>query len=294
MLVVGGGGSGKSTALHTLAAQAPGPVRWIAEAAEEAWDQLAAIAQEPPVPGTLVVIDDLDAVVASFPPDYGREFIERLEELARGAGAGGILVAVSAQRLSGGVTRVVDLLPRRLQLASSSRSEHIALGGDPAHYAPGAAPGRGRLDGRAIQVAIGPRRHARPTPPAEPWLPRRPLTGAVLRRSPVARAALAEWTRQGAHVISLAEFTRNAEWATAAPVIVTGDADEWQQHWRALTSMQSEHDLVIDASYGAQFRMLTGERSLPPYCRPGRPRAWLISAGGAPERIILPTADAAP
>ncbi|MFB9645945.1 FtsK/SpoIIIE domain-containing protein [Microbacterium terregens] len=289
LLVVGGGGSGKTTALRTLVAQAPGDVQWVSSMAEQGWDAVAGLAVRVPPPGSLVVLDDLDALASALAPEYARELIERLERLVRGAGSAGIFVAVSAQRLVGAVARLGDLLPRRLVLAAASRAEHIAAGGEPSHYEPGSPPGRGRIDGRAVQVATS----SAPAPlrpvPTGPWYPCQPLTGAVLRRSPVARAALAEWTRRGASVLSLDEYAGASEWATGRPVVVAGDAEEWQRHWRALTTMRSDHDFVVESSFAAELRMLTGERALPPYCEPGAPRAWLLRAGGAPERVVLPT-----
>ena len=256
--------------------------------AERAWDAVAELSEHAPAPGSLLVIDDLDALGATLPPDYARELLERLERVIRGAGESEILVVAAAQRLSGGASRIADLLPRRLVLAASSRAEHIAAGGDPAHYAPGGPPGRGRLDGRSVQVAMTAPAEEQPAEPPAPWHPLGALTGFVLRRSPAARAALAVWEREGAHVLSLEEFSGSSEWGTGAPVVVTGDAEEWQRHWRALGTIRSDHDLVVDASCGPEFRMLTGERSLPPYCLPGRARAWLLRAGGGATRITLP------
>ena len=69
---------------------------------------------------------------------------------------------------------------------------------------------------------------------------------------------------------------------------MAGDVEEWQRHWRVLSMVRSDHDLVVDAACAAELRMLTGERGIPPYCEPGLPRAWLISSGGAPARIVLP------
>ena len=120
--------------------------------------------------------------------------------------------------------------------------------------------------------------------------PSRPLTGLVLRRSPALRSALAEWERSGARILTLDEYPDRTDVPGRAPTVVVGDADEWQRHWRTLTGVRSDHDLVVDASCGPEFRVITGERELPPYCEPGRGRAWLLSAGGAPERITLPTA----
>ena len=288
LLVIGSAGSGKSTALRTIAAQAPyGAVR-IPSTGEAAWDAVAGLTEQMPSPGTVVVIDDLDALTAGLPPDYARELVERLERTVRGAGSAEILVIAAVQRLSGPVARLAELFPRRLVLAAASRAEHIAAGGDPAHYAPASPPGRGRLDGRAVQVATTPDRGDAVREPVAPWHPHRSLTGFVMRRSPGTRGALAEWERHGARILSLDDFAGDGEWAGPGPVVVAGDAEEWQRHWRALTTMRSDQDLVVDASCAAEFRVLTGERTLPPYCEPGRPRGWLLSAGGAPVRVALP------
>ena len=220
LLVIGSGGSGKSTALRTLAAQARGEVVWVPASAEEGWDAVAALGERTPPPGTLIVIDDLDALGAALPPEYARELIERLERIVRGAGAAEMLIVASAQRLGGAVARLADLLPKRLVLATASRSEHIAAGGDPAHWAPAIPPGRGRLDGLAIQVATTPHGGGSRPDPVEPWHPRSPLTGFVMRRSPLARAALAAWERGGGRVLSLDEFASDREWA-GAPLVVS-------------------------------------------------------------------------
>jgi S-DNA-T family DNA segregation ATPase FtsK/SpoIIIE len=288
MLVIGAGGSGKSTALRTLAAQARGPIVRVGDGGERAWDTVTDLSERMPAPCALVLIDDLDVLGATLPPEYARELLERLERVVRGAGEAQILVVAAAQRLSGGAARIADLLPRRLVLAASSRAEHIAAGGDPAHYAPGSPPGRGRLEGRSVQVAMTPPGEAASVAPTPPWHPHGALTGFVLRRSPAARGALAGWEREGARLLSLEQFESGGEWGTGRPVVVTGEADEWQRSWRALGAMRADHDLVVDASCGPEFRMLTGERGLPPYCEPGRGRAWLLRSGGGPTRITLP------
>ncbi|HEX5730278.1 FtsK/SpoIIIE domain-containing protein, partial [Microbacterium sp.] len=288
VLVIGSGGSGKSTALRTLAAQAPNGVVWVPAQAEAGWDAVAALSDRIPPPGTLVALDDLDALCASLPPDYGRELVERLERVLRSAGAAEVLIVASTQRLGGAVARLAELLPTRLVLATPSRSEHIAAGGDPAHWSPGAPPGRGRLEGRAIQVATTPHDGGSQPQPAEPWHPRNPLTGFVMRRSPFTRAALTAWELGGNRILSLDEFAGETD-RSGAPVVVAGDGDEWQRHWRALAAMRSDHDLVVDASCASELRVLTGERAMPPYCAPGLSRAWLLHRGAAPQRIALPS-----
>ncbi len=89
-------------------------------------------------------------------------------------------------------------------------------------------------------------------------------------------------------MLSLDEYASDAEWGSTGPVVVVGDVEDWQRHWRALTGIRADHDLVVDASCGPEFRLVTGDRGLPPYCEPGRARAWLLSAGGSAVRIALP------
>jgi S-DNA-T family DNA segregation ATPase FtsK/SpoIIIE len=74
-------------------------------------------------------------------------------------------------------------------------------------------------------------------------------------------------------------------------VLLTGEPDDWQRHWRVLAEVRADHDFVVDASCGAELRLLTGSRTLAPYCEPGRSRAWLMSAGADPVRITLSGAE---
>ena len=55
-------GSGKTNALHALAAQARGEVVWVPTSGEGAWDAVADLSDRSPAPGSVVVIDDLDAL----------------------------------------------------------------------------------------------------------------------------------------------------------------------------------------------------------------------------------------
>lgn len=282
MLIVGAGGSGKSTALRSLLAGSTDVIR-VAGSGEQRWDAVTAVSRA--TAGVLVVIDDLDTVTGDLPPEYGRELLDRIERLTRRAGETGIRVVAAAQRLTGGAARIAELLPRRLVLGTPSRAEHIAAGGDPAVYAPALPPGRGWLDGRAVQVAVGPDDRVPAAPVPAPWIPEGPLTG-VIRRGSFVRPPDA-WVAAGVCIVGLDEFIRG-EWARAGRVVVAGDPDDWQRQWRWLHTFRADHDLVVDAGCAAEYRLLTGDRDLPPYCEPGAHRAWLLRAGGGPQRVVLP------
>ncbi|NYE20873.1 FtsK/SpoIIIE domain-containing protein [Microbacterium immunditiarum] len=299
LLVVGGPGSGKSTVLATIAAQARGPVVRVPSDPEGTWDAVQRFACAPPEAGSIVLIDDLDTVAAHFPADYGREVVERLDLAMRRAGDDGVLFVVAAQRLTGAAARVGDLLSRRLLLPMLSRQEYLAAGGESAHHTTGAPPGRGRLDGRAVQVAVATAAAAGDgrglaASGARVFAPQAPLTGFVARPTADARAAVAAWARRGVRVVRLDDFAAGdgSGGASGEPVVVTGDPDQWQRHWRTLSDVRSDHDLVVDMACSAEYRLLTGDRSLPPYCAPGRPRAWLFRTG-AVTRVALPADDTA-
>ncbi|SIT78297.1 FtsK/SpoIIIE domain-containing protein [Microbacterium sp. RU33B] len=290
LLVVGGPGSGKTTALATLATQAVGGVVRLPADGEGIWDAVSRLADGWPGDGGMLVIDDLDALAARLPGDHAQVVLERLERVLRSSGETGLFVAASAQRLTGAAARLADLLPRRLVLGVASRADHVSLGGDPDHYTPTAPPGRGRLSGRAVQVAVAGSLPAAQAPSVIEWAPQTSVTGLVARRSAL-RAATEAWGEQGVRVVSVDDAARVAEVGALAadgPLVVVGDPDEWQRQWRLLGLLRDEHALVIDAGCAAEFRLLAADRQIPPYCEPGRRRAWLIRAGGAPERIALP------
>jgi S-DNA-T family DNA segregation ATPase FtsK/SpoIIIE len=193
------------------------------------------------------------------------------------------------QRLAGAAARLGELLPRRIVLATSSRAEHVAAGGDPAGYAPGAPAGRGRIDGLAVQLAVfeGPPPAGRDDSVLPAWAPGAGITGLVARRA-VARDVEAAWRAAGVRIVDVEGLLDDG----ARPddrVAAIADPDEWQRHWRVLAAVRDEHTLVVDLSCAADYRALTADRTVPPYCEPGRRRAWRVRHGVV-ERIALPAA----
>ncbi|MGA7149761.1 MAG: FtsK/SpoIIIE domain-containing protein, partial [Microbacterium sp.] len=288
LLVVGGPGSGISNTLSLLAAQAGADVIRVPGEGEPLWDAVADLAAHTPVPGTLIVVDDLDAIAGRLPPDYAHVVLERLEDLLRRAGSAEFCVAAGAHRAGGTVSRLVEHFPRRLFLPFPSRAEHVGAGADPALFDPAAPTGRAIAEGAAVQIALSPPTLADVAREPQGWRPSAVVTGLAIRRSAAARALLERWSHEGIRARSLDEHAADPSRSGDEPLLLVGEPDEWQRHWRLLSEVRGDHDLVIDTSCAAEFRLLAGSRELPPFCESGRGRAWLLSAGADPVRVVFP------
>lgn len=285
LVVVGRAGSGRTTALRTVAAQV-GTERLLRVPAdpEAAWDALSALDRLDP--GAVVALDDVDALLARFPADHAAAAAAILERVAREARSRRVRLVLSAQRITGPVSRIVDQIPDRIVLAAASRADHVALGGDGADWDPRQPPGRGRWHGTLVQIAeTAPLAHE--TAPAdEPvtlW-PRRP-TGFVAPASARTEATLAAWRERGIEVVPFGATT------TLRPGRVAwAPAEAWVGRWGAAAAAAGVRcHLVVDTSCAAEARLITGIRSLPPYADAGRRRAWVYDTGhDRVRRVVLP------
>lgn len=292
LLVVGGPGAGKSTALAAIAVQLdPARVIRLPLEAESLWDVLCDLSDHGPVPGAVIVADDLDVGLASFPPDYAIAVATMIEQLCRTARSAQSRVVLSTARLAGPLGRIAELLPRRAVLRVSSRVEHAAAGADPAGYDPASPPGRAQLDGRTVQIAS-----SDPLPPPvvrapSPWQPVERLSGLVIRAGGGARRVASALTAGGVVVLAVSEdhdvILRRID-GSDRPVVILGEPEQWQRAWRLLQAVRTRGDLVVDAACLVEYRMLTGDRMLPPYCAPGQGRAWILRDGEHPARTLLP------
>ena len=292
LLVVGGPGAGKSTALAAIAAQAdPALITWLPVDSEALWDALCRITDHGVAPGSIVVADDLDVALATFPPDYGVAVATMIEQLCRSARSLGCRVVVSTARLTGPLGRIAELLPRRAVLRLPSRLEHAAAGADPTAYDPALPAGRARLDGRAVQIAATDLLPRDAPPPPAPWRPQEALSGLVMRAGGGARRLASALTAAGVEVLHAGDdhdtLSRRID-ASDRPIVILGEPEQWQRAWRMLQTVRARGELLVDASCLVEYRLLTGDRMLPPYCAPGRGRAWVLRDGDAPERTLLP------
>lgn len=283
VLVLGGPGSGRTTALAALAAQTP--ARWLPGDPEGLWDALCALEG---ADDALVVLDDLDAALAGLPPDYAAAALAMIERSCRSARAQGRRFAISSGRAMGPLARIADLLPRRVLLRMPSKIDHLGAGGAPELFDAQAPAGRGLLDGRLIQVpwVETPQRVAAAEP--FPYPGGAGSVGVVIRDGMQARRVAAALAERGCDIVAIADADRAAPGAARA---IVADPELWQRSWPVLQAIRARGDLLVDADCAAEYRMLTGDRALPPFCAPGRGRAWLVREGSLPVRVQLPGVD---
>ncbi|MFS0867993.1 FtsK/SpoIIIE domain-containing protein [Microbacterium sp. 179-B 1A2 NHS] len=279
LAVVGGPGSGRTGILRAIAAQTPTLV--VPADPEQAWDVVMALADVPR--GTTVAVDDLDSLMTRMPGEYGPAVLDALERALRGARERGIRLVVTAQRLTGGVARLVDLIPRRVVLALPTRADHVAAGGDAADHRPELPPGRGRLGRTLVQFAAAPA--AVPAagavgPPT--WLPGRRPAAVVLPAGARSRRIVGSWRRLG---IAVSAVDGAASLVRGGAVV--GTAEDWLAQWRLLGAARADADLVVDAACAAEYRAITGSRDLPPFAAPVAGRAWLIAPARPARRVVL-------
>jgi S-DNA-T family DNA segregation ATPase FtsK/SpoIIIE len=279
LAVVGGPGSGRTGVLRAISAQAP--VHLIPADPEAAWDAVSALGDVPA--GTVVAVDDLDALLSALPGEYGAVAGEALEATVRSARGRGIRIALTTQRVGGTLGRVLELVTRRLVLGTASRADHVAAGGEAVDFAPDLPPGRGRLGRTLVQVVDA--SASLPVPAtAEPplWQPGRRPAAVVAPAGPRMRRLIGMWERLGIPVRPV-----DGAAVLARGEVVVGPPEAWLAQWRLLAAARADADLVVDASCAAEYRPLTGTRDIPPFAINGAGRAWLHAPDRPVRRVRL-------
>lgn len=289
--VIGGGGSGRSATVRVLAAQSHRAVMVPADP-ESAWDLIAALDDGNAAAPELLLCDDLDQLVASFPVEHGQVLLERLERSIRAAAARRCTVVVTTSRVSGQLARVIEALPRRMLLRTGTKLEHLAAGGDNDGYRRDRPAGRARIDEREVQIAWADAAVAGGSPDsgaAMRWVPSADVVGVV---APGVRRAVEALRSAQVDFEVTAVGDQATEPIEASPRrIIVGDAESWQRHWSLWQRIRVDGEMLVLAECPAELRSLAGYRELPPYAQTHRGRAWSIHDGRAPRRVVVPQLD---
>ncbi|WP_175986026.1 FtsK/SpoIIIE domain-containing protein [Microbacterium tenebrionis] len=282
--VVGGSGSGRTTALRVLSSQVEHAF-WIPADPERAWDAVDELASGRVVP-RLVLCDDLDQLIAALPTDHAMALVARLEALIRSGAARGSTFVVSAGRVSGQLSRILEALPQRMLLRTGTKLEHLALGGENDGYLRDRRPGRARIGDIEVQVAWTDAELSQNTSEPPTWRPSQRPVGVVV--TGVRRAV--EALRAAHPDREIVPVGDHAPDPTATRILV-GDAESWQRQWSLWQRIRTDGEMLVLAECSAELRSLAGCRELPPYALTHRGRAWSIRDGGVPERVVIRDLD---
>lgn len=312
LLVQGAARRGKSMLCAVLAVQSSS--RWrivrVSTSEEVAWDEVAAAAHEVTGrsstggsgrhgskerhEGTILVIDDLDSLLARLDVDYADRFRQMLAELLRDGPRCGIWIVATVQRLNG-LQGVVALFGSSILLGLTSRQEHILAGGETATWLEDRPPGNGIWKGHVVQLALTDSPATLAADESEPELvvglhetvlvaTRNPRpTAARLRQDPSVRVIVLSEHPAG-HVRADQVTVASRE----SSIVIIGDLDAWQTQWSLIGSLRSVATMVVESCSLSDYRAMTRSRELPPLLRREAGRAWRIAADGVVTRCVLP------
>jgi DNA segregation ATPase FtsK/SpoIIIE, S-DNA-T family len=287
LLVVGAGGSGKSALLATLAA-VPSllVVERIGSDLPRLWDAFSA----EPTGRRVLLVDDLDAVIAACPDDYEGPLLDLLACALREGPARGTFAVITAQRISGGMYAIASLCGSTVMLRMPNRQEHVLASGDPAEFLGAGAPGAGHWRGNRVQVfdtAVAPIVTSRLT---ASMIDPSTATVVVVSTRPDACATFVRRLAPERRVTVLepgfgAPFPTEPHVSVGdVPDILIADPDVWQSQWSLFGSLRRSSQLVFDGCTVAEFRALTRSRSLPPPFPRGERALWLLEPDGTLTR----------
>jgi S-DNA-T family DNA segregation ATPase FtsK/SpoIIIE len=299
MLVVGAGGSGKS---GVLAALATAPTVFDRErvAAElpALWDALSAALEAGTRHPRLLLIDDVDAVIASSPEEYQGALTDLLTRVLREGPSLGVHTVLTAQRISGALGSVAALCGSRLVLRTSNRQEHLLAGGETGEFVSELPPGGGHWRGHRIQVLAATASTAM-SPASVPRAVELDLASpkplAVISSRPKQFAQTVQRIAPGRRIALLADRLPGAgdlevsvgDAPSGRPAILVADPECWQANWVLLADLRRRCDLVIDGCSLSDIRALTRVRELPPPFPRGQRPLWLLDADGELHRARL-------
>lgn len=279
LMVLGASGSGRTSVLRAVAAQRSDAF-WMPSDPECVWDLLSAWTEGGQRPPGVVLIDDVDVVIADLPPEYGQQLVHRWERVLRSSQ--GTTFILTAARASGALARMCDLLPRRALLRMPTRVEHLAVGGEPSGFLRDRAPGRARIGDREVQLAWV--EDGEPRSPFAPsrssWIPSCDVTAIVSVEAEAVRPRFRDRHPERQVVV-----VGSASAVPTKPCIMVADAETWQRHWSLWQRVRSTGEVLIPCERPADLRQLVGARELPPYARPHAGRAWSVIGAAAPRRV---------
>lgn len=318
LLVVGGQGAGKSTLLQTLAQSSRRSVRELAPEVvrvpaviDAAWDIIRGEAERVRSgirAERLLLIDDLDSLLARYSDEYAAELVDALVALLRDGSAVGLRVVLTTRRITSLLHSIAASCDARLVLRMPSRQEHLVAGGSAEGWLANGgelAEGAGEWRGNRVQVAVVPSPEQTTTGVASiPGTQKLELDGrsclVVVSSNP---AGFEERLRRRASGQTGIEMVRldmvqpgesnpavrrgGIEVVSAGRcVVIIGTPSGWQSEWTLLSTLRAKAAIVFDGVSTADFRAISAQRVLPPPLVPGDGTCWIVEPGQPPQRAV--------
>ncbi len=292
LLVVGAPGSGTDDALAVIAREAstvslhtivlPSDLPDALGTLDELRDEL----DDDPAP-LLLVVPEIDALVAEA-GDAALELLDALDAVARRLRRGGGAFVASAESVLRARSGVIGRFDSVLLLRATSLDDHRAAGGGASDFDPDAPRGRGRWQGRALQLVD----QDEPLPPSRrptlrAWEPRAGEPVAVVTARPARttrRLEQAGW--EVSHDPMALDRRDSARSGATHARVVVADAETWQASWAALAAVRREGVIVVADASAADARLVLGPRSDLPLRGPGSDEIVLVEAGEPPCRAL--------
>ncbi|HET8958217.1 MAG TPA: FtsK/SpoIIIE domain-containing protein [Microcella sp.] len=300
--VVGCPGSGRSTALASVAAAARAAgwaVMRVPDTLVDAVHALDRVAQSVRSGATpLLVLDRLGAMLETASHDHASALLARVDDAARVVRERGGAIAVDLGTASSSARWATGRVGTRLVLRALDADDHAAAGAPRGHYDRRTPPGRGWWQGDVVQVfstaelttsRVTANAHSHElsaTSSDAPWLGE-PMRASV--RSPLETVrALAIVSSRPDRVLGI--LARVAPERTVVLLdsagghagadrdeILVGHPDDWQRAWGAFAERRRHTLIVLDAVDTADARALLGARvNAPPI---GDGEVWLVEPG---------------
>ncbi|MFD1712854.1 FtsK/SpoIIIE domain-containing protein [Amnibacterium flavum] len=292
LAVVGSPGSGRSTAAATIAHQLGVPVLAGGgpTGAETLWDALTDEGTEP------LVIDDLDAAFDALSDEHSAVVPELFAAMLRRRRRAVVVTATSP--VGGGSRSIAAQLGATLVLRVSSRDEHVLAGAPGALFDPRIGAGAGVWRGARVQVALAgavPMRHgAVPTrhgAAPDVGFARGSVTCLVTTTPGDRLTSLARMPSLlaiDARGLGPQEIGAALIVDPGTAVVLVADPETWQRSsplWALVTTLAC----VYDRCTVSQFRLVSGQRTLPPALIPGNDRVWVVRPEQPVTRGVLVT-----
>ncbi|MET4159691.1 FtsK/SpoIIIE domain-containing protein [Agromyces sp. PvR057] len=304
LLVLGAPGSGRSTALAAIEAEAlagsgPTAVLRLGRGQPADWQvlvDLVVAARAGSLEQRLLVVDDLDTRFASWPEEYRHAATAMLGELLHEGRRLGLAVAASAtlaHRLGGGLR---DLFGAVVHLRHPSRAELAHAGGLGDLWQREAPPGAGQWRARRLQVVDAPL----PPTPITVAAPPAPLdaefTAVVSATAHLDAERLRATGRTPVRLVPGGEREVLAELGRS-PVLAVGDAEAWSASYALVARARDAATIVVRGGL-REFRALapaaagrSGAAALPPLLDDGGGECWVVHPGETVVRRAWPTTE---